>query len=67
MKRCPTCHQSFTYELLRFCRFDGSPLVSTSAEEKTTMLLFPVQLSGGKAPGEARVEPPVRKGEPRRT
>ena len=66
MKRCPTCHQSFTYELLKFCRFDGSPLVSTSGEEKTTMLLFPVQLSGGKTPGEPRVKP-SRKGEPPRT
>ncbi len=61
MKQCPTCHQSFTYELLKFCRFDGSPLVSASREEATTMLL-PVQLSTGKLQGEARAEPPLANG-----
>ena len=62
MKRCPTCHQSFTYELLRFCRFDGSPLFSAFREEATTMLLPPAQLSTGKLRGEARAEVSARKG-----
>jgi|GEM_PF-2949241 hypothetical protein len=63
MKRCPTCHQSFTYELLRFCRFDGSPLVSASREEATTLLLPPVQLSTGNLPRETRTEPSLAKGQ----
>jgi hypothetical protein len=58
MKQCPTCHRPFDYELLKFCRFDGSRLVSATSDEATTMLLLPVELSD-----KPSVKPSARKGE----
>jgi len=42
MKQCPKCRQLFARADLRFCRFDGSPLISegTPPHEAAT-LLFP--------------------------
>jgi len=46
MKQCPKCRQLFADENLRFCRFDGSPLISegTPPDEAATILLFPGQI-----------------------
>jgi TolB-like protein len=41
MKRCPKCGRVFEENLLKFCRSDGSVLVSDSLNEDTTMF-FPV-------------------------
>ena len=42
MKACPTCDLVYNYELLQFCRFDGTRLVDTySGEETTKQLLLP--------------------------
>ncbi len=42
MKACPTCDLVYNYELLQFCRFDGTRLVNTYSDEDTTQqLLFP--------------------------
>ena len=38
MKRCPKCHQVFGEEGLKFCRSDGTPLVTTSFSEAATIL-----------------------------
>jgi hypothetical protein len=40
MKECRTCRQLFADDDLRFCRFDGSPLISkaTPTDEDTTIL-----------------------------
>jgi hypothetical protein len=46
MKACPTCDLVYNYELLQFCRFDGSRLVNTySGEDTTQQLLFPTQIA----------------------
>jgi len=45
MKACPTCDLVYSYELLQFCRFDGTPLVNTySGEDTTQQLLPPLQI-----------------------
>ena len=45
MKACPTCDLVYIYELLQFCRFDGTRLVNTySGEDTTQQLLFPPQM-----------------------
>jgi len=62
MKQCPTCHQPFTYDLLKFCRFDGSPLVSATPDEATTMLLPPAQHSDGNLHGKAGADRSARNG-----
>ena len=42
MKACPTCDLVYNYELLQFCRFDGTRLVNTySSEDTTQQLLLP--------------------------
>jgi hypothetical protein len=42
MKACPTCDLVYNYELLQFCRFDGTRLVNEySGEETTRQLLLP--------------------------
>jgi hypothetical protein len=41
MKRCPVCGKIYGYELLRFCRFDGSRLVDASSCEAPTIRLKP--------------------------
>ena len=41
MKKCTLCGKIYTYELLRFCRFDGSRLADVSACEAPTILLNP--------------------------
>lgn len=41
MKRCPVCGKIYSYELLRFCRFDGSRLMDVSNCEAPTILLNP--------------------------
>ena len=40
MKQCVKCRQLFAYENLRFCRFDGSPLIDegVSPDEAATIL-----------------------------
>jgi len=40
MKQCPKCRQKFAGADLRFCRFDGSPLISegTPPDEAATIL-----------------------------
>lgn len=40
MKACPTCDLVYSYELLRFCRFDGTRLVNTYSDEDTTQQLL---------------------------
>lgn len=42
MKRCPKCYQAFGEETLRFCRSDGTPLITTSFTEAAT-ILFPTE------------------------
>ena len=42
MKACPTCDVVYNYELLQFCRFDGTRLVNTYDSEETTKMLAPV-------------------------
>jgi serine/threonine-protein kinase len=42
MKRCPKCDRSFAEHSLRFCRSDGTLLVSTTLTEAAT-LLVPVE------------------------
>ena len=45
MKACPTCDLVYNYELLQFCRFDGTRLVNMySGEDTTQQLLFPPQI-----------------------
>ena len=44
MKRCPLCGKIYGYELLRFCRFDGSRLLDTTSCEAPTILLNPEEL-----------------------
>ena len=46
MKQCVKCQQLFTDRNLRFCRFDGSPLVDevVPAEEAPTVLFTSGQL-----------------------
>jgi hypothetical protein len=39
MKACPTCDLVYNYELLQFCRFDGTRLVDTYSGEETTKQL----------------------------
>jgi len=41
MKQCPKCRQLFADVNLKFCRFDGSPLISeaTPPDEAATILL----------------------------
>jgi hypothetical protein len=39
MKACPTCDLVYNYELLQFCRFDGTRLVDTYSGEDTTKQL----------------------------
>jgi hypothetical protein len=40
MKQCPTCRQSFADRRLKFCRFDGAPLMSPAVpgDEALTVL-----------------------------
>ena len=40
MKQCPKCRQRYAGADLRFCRFDGSPLISegTPPDEAATIL-----------------------------
>ena len=47
MKQCVICRQSFADENLRFCRFDGSPLVNEVAprDEAATILSTSEQLN----------------------
>ncbi|MBD0325535.1 MAG: tetratricopeptide repeat protein [Pyrinomonadaceae bacterium] len=44
MKRCPTCHLTYTDVSLNFCRRDGTPLVSDSSslqESQATLIKLP--------------------------
>ncbi len=51
MKRCPTCHQTYTDETLQFCRVDGELLVSDSPDAEVTRVL-PESRATGEAPTE---------------
>ena len=46
MKQCPKCRQLFANDDLRFCRLDGSRLLSETLplDEGPTILLLPGQL-----------------------
>ena len=45
MKACPRCDLVYNYELLQFCRFDGTRLVNLYSGEETTQLLTPPQIT----------------------
>lgn len=49
MKACPRCDVVYNYELLQFCRFDGTRLVNLYSGEETTQLLSPSQMSNQNA------------------
>jgi hypothetical protein len=54
MKRCPLCGKMYGYELLRFCRFDGSRLLDITSSEAPT-----IRFNADEVPcktGELRVE-----------
>ncbi len=55
MKQCPKCHQPFDYDLLKFCRFDGSRLVSVTPDEAITVRFPTVQRAHGNMQDEAHV------------
>ena len=38
MKRCPTCNRTFTDPDLSFCIDDGTPLVTSAADDETTVV-----------------------------
>ena len=46
MKECPTCRLRFADGNLRFCRYDGTPLVTRCerADEAVTILLSTAEL-----------------------
>lgn len=54
MKRCPKCQQLFADGNLRFCRFDGSSLISeaTPLDEAATILFSTGHLNNRFAPLE---------------
>ncbi|HEU4433968.1 MAG TPA: hypothetical protein VFR51_11365 [Pyrinomonadaceae bacterium] len=54
MKQCPKCRQLFANDDLRFCRFDGSRLLSETLplDEGPTILLLPGQLINRFTPRE---------------
>ena len=47
MKLCPICQQPFSNPALKFCRFDGNPLVSeeVSVSDAPTVLLSTTPIS----------------------
>jgi hypothetical protein len=45
MKACPRCDLVYNYELLQFCRFDGTRLVNMYTGEETTQSLSLPQMS----------------------
>ncbi|HKY45828.1 MAG TPA: hypothetical protein VJM50_22240 [Pyrinomonadaceae bacterium] len=53
MKECPKCRQLFADRNLRFCRFDGSPLIDeviTPPHEAATILFSTGQLNNRSTP-----------------
>ncbi|HVI73035.1 MAG TPA: hypothetical protein VM656_16305 [Pyrinomonadaceae bacterium] len=54
MKQCPKCRQKFAVADLRFCRFDGSPLISegTPPDEAATILFSTGYLNNRLTPPE---------------
>lgn len=38
MKRCPTCNRTFTDPNLSFCIDDGTPLITSAADDETTVV-----------------------------
>jgi hypothetical protein len=58
MKQCPKCRQLFADRDLRFCRFDGSPLISEAAppDEAVTILFSTGQLKSRRTPSGNRTE-----------
>ena len=55
MKRCPTCDWLYEENTLKFCRFDGSLLVSESLHDDTTEFFPVVNIS----PNAPRTLPPA--------
>jgi hypothetical protein len=55
MKECPTCRQLFADANLRFCRFDGSPLISEAQppDEAATIKFSTGQLDNRFTPLES--------------
>ena len=54
MKQCPKCRQVFAGADLKFCRFDGSPLISeaTPPDEAATILFSSGYLNNRLTPLE---------------
>ncbi|HEU0253926.1 MAG TPA: hypothetical protein VFR12_12905 [Pyrinomonadaceae bacterium] len=54
MKECPKCQQLFADRNLKFCRFDGSPLINeaTPLHEAATILFSTGQLNNRSTPLE---------------
>ena len=47
MKTCPSCHQNYDDDTMRFCLKDGSPLQSSSASDpQATLQMFPNTAAG---------------------
>lgn len=44
MKRCPVCEKIYAFDLLRFCRFDGSRLVDVLSCEAPTIRFKPHEI-----------------------
>ena len=61
MKRCPQCHRVETDKALKFCRVDGTPLVTaaTSEPESATMALPASRPSEEITTGRLRVTPSI--------
>src|SRR6266436_806420 len=59
MKRCPTCNRVETDETLKFCRLDGTLLVSASESESATMSLPASRPSEEFTTGRLRVTPSI--------
>jgi hypothetical protein len=62
MKRCPTCHQSYTDATLRFCLDDGAPLIedTTPPFDSAATLIAPSSPDIHQTPGSYRPTPDPR-------
>jgi adenylate cyclase len=50
MKGCPTCQHIYTDETIKFCRYDGTPLIQEVTSESSATMILPSAFQSAELP-----------------
>lgn len=58
MKRCPRCEHTYSDDTIKFCRYDGTPLVAEVSSESSATIILPTAPRSAETPTQPLLNTP---------